>query len=77
MRVVGIPVQSAQGLIGGALADLAAIARLARIAPAQLERILELGEEMASIGQDVLEIAERLDGRADAALALGQRLDER
>ncbi|MBV9167982.1 MAG: hypothetical protein JO342_17735 [Solirubrobacterales bacterium] len=77
MRVLGIPVESAQSLIGGALADLAAIARLARIAPAQLERILELGEEMASIGQDVLEIAERLDGRADAALALGQRLDER
>ncbi len=47
------------------------------MAPAQFERMLELGEEIASIGRQVLEIAERLDRRADAIMVLGERLDSR
>ena len=77
MHVFGFPLESPQAIVNGAVSDLAAIARMARDAPAQLERILELGEEMAEIGGGVLEIAERLDQRADAALALGERLDAR
>ena len=77
MRVLGIPLESPQAIVNRALADLGAVARAARTAPAQLQRILELGEEMAEIGRGVLEIAERLDQRADAALALGERLDAR
>lgn len=77
MRVLGLPLESPQALVNRALGDLGAVARAARTAPAQLQRILELGEEMAEIGRGVLEIAERLDRRADAALALGERLDAR
>jgi chromosome segregation ATPase len=77
MRVLGFPLESPQAIVNRALSDLGAVARAARTAPAQLQRILELGEEMAEIGRGVLEIAERLDRRADAALALGERLDAR
>src|SRR5205823_2447677 len=35
------------------------------------------GEEIASIGRNVLEVAERLDRRADAIMQLGERLDRR
>jgi hypothetical protein len=77
MRVLGFPLESPQAIVNRAVADLGAIAQAARTAPAQLERILELGEEMAEIGRGVLQIAERLDQRADAALALGERLDAR
>lgn len=77
MRVLGLPLESPQAMVNRALSDLGAVARAARTAPAQLQRILELGEEMADIGRSVLEIAERLDQRADAALALGERLDAR
>jgi methyl-accepting chemotaxis protein len=59
------------------LSDLAAVSRAARMAPAQINRMLELGEEIATIGRGVLEIAERLDRRAEAVLSIGQRLDER
>ena len=59
------------------LSDVAAIARAARTAPLQLQQILELGEEIATIGRNVLRVAERLDGRAEGIMALGERLDER
>ena len=59
------------------VSDLAAVARLARLAPAQFDRLLELGEEVTAIGRAVLEIAERLDERADAIMMLGERLDMR
>jgi methyl-accepting chemotaxis protein len=59
------------------LSDLGAVARLARSAPAQFDRLLELGEEVVAIGRSVQEIAERLDQRAEAVMALGERLDRR
>ena len=77
MRLLGLPLESPQTIVNRALTDLGAIARLARTAPAQLQRVIELGEEMAEIGRGVLEIAERLDRRAEAAIELGERLDDR
>jgi hypothetical protein len=77
MRLLGVPIESPQSVINRILSDLGAVARMARVAPAQIDRMLELGEEMAMIGQGVLEIAQRLDERAEAVLSIGQRLDER
>jgi hypothetical protein len=77
MRFLGLPLESPQALANRIASDVAAIARLTRAAPAQLERLLELGEEIASIGRGVLEIAERLDRRAEAVMVLGERLDVR
>jgi hypothetical protein len=59
------------------VSDVTGAARLARDAPAQLERVLELGEEIVAIGRQMLEIAERLDQRAGAIMVLGERLDRR
>jgi Zn-dependent alcohol dehydrogenase len=77
MRLLGVPIESPQTVVSRILSDLGAVARLARVAPGQIDRMLELGEEIATIGRAVLEIAERLDARAEAVLAIGQRLDER
>jgi hypothetical protein len=77
MRLLGVPIESPQTVVNRILSDLGAMARAARMAPGQIERMLELGEEIASIGRGVLEIAQRLDERAEAVLSIGQRLDER
>ncbi len=77
MRLLGFPIESPQTIINRAVSDLGAVARLARAVPAKLDRMLELGEEIAGIGHQVLQIAERLDRRAEAIMVLGQRLDDR
>jgi hypothetical protein len=77
MRLLGVPIESPQAVVNRLASDVGAIARLARTAPAQLDRLLELGEEIVDIGQRVLDIAERLDRRAEAVVALGERLDAR
>jgi hypothetical protein len=77
MRLLGIPIESPQTVANRVASDVASIARLARSAPAQLDRMLELGEEIAAIGRGLLEIAERLDRRAEAVMILGERLDQR
>jgi hypothetical protein len=77
VRVLGLPIEPPQTVINRALSDLGAIARMARVAPAQLDRVLELGEEIAQIGYRVLDIAERLDRRAEEVVTLGERLDAR
>jgi hypothetical protein len=77
VRVLGLPIEPPQAIVNRILSDLGAVARAARSAPAQFDRMLELGEEMALIGRAVLEVAERLDRRADAVMGLGERLDER
>jgi hypothetical protein len=77
VRLLGLPIESPPAVLNRILSDVGAVARLARSAPAKLDRILELGEEMAIIGHAVLEIAERLDARAEAVMILGERLDRR
>jgi hypothetical protein len=77
LRVLGLPIEPPHAVVNRMLSDLAAVARLARLAPAQFDRLVELGEEIAAIGRSVQEIAERLDSRADAIMALGERLDAR
>jgi hypothetical protein len=77
VRVLGVPIETPQSIVNRVVSDLAATARLARSAPARLDRMLELGEEMVSIARNVLAIAERLDARAEAVIALGERLDSR
>ena len=77
LRLLGLPIDSPQAIVNRVLSDLGAIARAAREAPAQLDRMLELGEEITAIGRSVLEIAERLDDRAGAILDLGAQLDRR
>jgi hypothetical protein len=77
MRLLGLPIETPQTIVGRVVSDFGAVARLARTAPAKLDRMLELGEEIAAIGHRVLEIAERLDRRAEALMVLGERLDDR
>ncbi|MBV9311828.1 MAG: hypothetical protein JOZ73_13435 [Solirubrobacterales bacterium] len=77
MRVLGLPIETPQSVINRILGDVGAIARAARTAPAQLDRMLALGEEIVAIGRGVLEIAERLDRRAEAIMTLGEQLDDR
>jgi hypothetical protein len=77
VRVFGIPIYGPRTVVNRVVTDVTDAARLARVAPAQLERLLELGEEIAAIGRQILVIAERLDERADAIMALGERLDRR
>ncbi len=77
LRVLGLPIASPPTVVNRILTDLGSVATLAREAPAQFDRLLELGEEIAGIGRDVLGIAQRLDERVDAMLELGERLDVR
>ena len=77
MRVLGLPIEPPQAVLGRLLNDVGAVARLAQALPDQFERMLELGEEIAQIGREVLVVARRLDQRAEAIMALGERLDVR
>ena len=77
VRVLGLPLESPQTVVNRVATDIGAIARLTRSAPAQLERLLDLGEEIVEVGRAVLELGERLDQRAGAVLALGERIDQR
>ncbi len=77
MRVLGFPIVAPDVVLSRALSDLGALARAARATPAQLDRLLELGEEIVELGHRVLDLAERIDDRAEAILTLGQRLDRR
>ena len=77
MRVLGLPIEPPQAVLGRLLNDVGAVARLAQALPDQFDRMLELGEEIAQIGREVLFVAQRLDQRAEAIMALGERLDVR
>lgn len=59
------------------LADARALVLFAAWAPQQIERALELGEEFREIAVSFLAVAERVDRRLDAAIAMGERLDGR
>ncbi len=77
LRLLGLPIEPPQAVLNRIVSDLGAVARAARAAPAQLERMLDLGEEIALIGRAVLEVAERLDRRAGAVMMLAEELDGR
>jgi len=77
VRILGIPVVSPGTAAQSVLSDFRSVVRMARAAPGQLDRILGLGEEIARIGRAVLEVAERLDARAELFLKLAERLDAR
>jgi hypothetical protein len=77
VRVLGLPLASPQAVVGRVLNDVGAVVRAAREAPGRLDRIMELGQEIAEIGREVLLVAQRLDQRAEAIMALGERLDVR
>jgi hypothetical protein len=77
MRVLGIPIESPQTVVNRIVTDVGAIARLARTAPEQLDRMLALGEEMTALGHRVVDIAERLDQRAEAIMVIGEQIDTR
>lgn len=77
MRVRGLPIELPHTVVIRAASDLAAIAQLARSAPAQFDRLLELAEEVAAIGRSMQETLERLDARTDAIMELGERIDAR
>jgi hypothetical protein len=75
VRVLGFPIVTPQTAANRFVSDLGAISRAAREAPAQLDRMLEIGVEVVAIGREMLEIAERLDQRAAAFMALGEKLE--
>jgi hypothetical protein len=77
IRVLGIPIAPPQTVVNRLVSDVAAIARLARTAPRQLDRLLELGEELTELGHRVVDITERLDRRAEKIMQLGEQLDGR
>ena len=77
MRPFGLPLDLPVVIAARVLSDLGAIATAARETPAKLDRLLALGEDVAATGRGMLEVAERLDQRAEAVLELGMSLDGR
>jgi hypothetical protein len=77
VRIFGVPVLSPQALIEQTASDAGAVMRLVRGAPAQLDRLLELGEELVLLGHRMVDLAERLDARAEAITSLGTQLELR
>jgi hypothetical protein len=75
VRILGVPIDPPQDVVARIVSDLGAVARLARSAPAQLDRLLALGEEITVIGHSVLELGQRLDQRAEAMVVIGHRLE--
>jgi hypothetical protein len=75
MRVLGIPLESPQAVLERTLSDLHAMGRLARTAPSQIARLLDLAEDGIATLHALLELAERLDIRAESIVGLGERLD--
>jgi len=77
VRVLGLPIEPPQAVLSRLLSDVGAVARAVQGLPGQFDRMLELGEEIAQIGREVLRVARRLDERAETIILLGERLDVR
>ncbi len=77
MRALRIPLAGLTAILASTIGELRAIDRLIRELPNQLDRGLEIGEEIAELGRRILEIAERLDERGYTITELGERLDVR
>ena len=61
MRVLGLPIVTPLTIVNRAVSDVLAVERLVRTLPDQLERGLAIGNELVAIGNEMLEVAERLD----------------
>jgi hypothetical protein len=59
------------------VSDLGAVVDFVRWAPAQIERALDLAEELVRIGATATESADRFDRRFEAMIELGTQLDAR
>jgi hypothetical protein len=77
MRIMGLPVVMPQAVVRRALSDAAAVERLVHSLPDQLDRGLQIGDELVVLGHELVEIADRLDARAASFNELGERLDTR
>jgi hypothetical protein len=77
MRILGIPIVAPHTFVSRLVEDAAAVERLVRSLPDQLERGLQIGDELVVIGHQLQDIAERLDDRAGEFRNLGERLDVR
>ncbi len=77
MRALRIPFAGLRALLTATVSELRAVDRLVRTLPNQLERGLTIGEEIAALSRQMLEIAERLDERGYTITQLGERLDLR
>jgi hypothetical protein len=75
MRILGLPVASPQAIAERTISDVGALARLALDAPGQLNRLMDLAEELLAVARSILELGERLDSRAASILAVGERLE--
>ena len=77
MRVLGLPIEPPQAVLSRILNELGAVSRLAQGLPGQFDRMIDLGEEIAELGREILLVARQLDQRAESILVLGERLDVR
>lgn len=77
MPLPGLPLALPQAVLNRIAGDLNALARIARTAPRQLDRLLDLGEQLVAIGHEAVLIGERIDARAEQILTLGERIDAR
>ena len=59
------------------VADAGAVIRLVRGAPSQIERALDLAQELAQVGAALASATDRFDQRFEAMIALGEQLDSR
>jgi hypothetical protein len=77
VRILGVQVPSPQGLIEQTASDAMATARFVRAAPGQINRLLEVGEEIVRLGNRLVDLGERLDARGAAITSMGAKLDVR
>ncbi len=77
MRVLGFPVIDPRAIGAGFADELLAAVRVIAAAPAQIDRLITLGEQLVILGQQFVELGQSIDGRASELLALGERMEQR
>jgi hypothetical protein len=74
---IRLPILAPLMIVRRGLDDAAALEQLVRSLPDQLDRGLQIGDELVLLGHELVAIAERLDERAATFNELGDRLDTR
>jgi hypothetical protein len=77
VRVLGFPVIDPRTIGAGVADDALAALRVIASAPAQVDRLVTLGEELVTLGRRFVELGESIDARAGELLALGERMEAR